>query len=140
MESRNMLIGAVVLGFAAGGWLIFRPESTLRDEASVGSVATGQTKIAPVREYKTVNFEITTNRTEDIAGGVAVAVNRTDPDSQRFSGRVLLKPEKREFPVNGQSANSPVVFYSWDKNKRYELVIETVKENSVIGHLIIPAG
>ncbi len=90
-------------------------------------------------KYRRVEFQVATNDTAEIAPGISVDITRTDAMDQRFSGKVFA-PEGRTITLREQSANSPVVFFARNGTDRYELVIKTVKNDSVSGYVLLPTG
>jgi TolA-binding protein len=90
------------------------------------------------RPAQKVKFDVGVNQQQDIGQGVAIYVNRTDPESQLFTARVWFQPENRMFALRGQGTNSPLVFYALRDGKKYEVVVESVRDNSISGYVMVP--
>lgn len=91
------------------------------------------------RQIQKVRFEAGLNQAQDIGGGITIFLNRTDSDDQIFSARIWFQSENRTFALRGQEANAPLVFYSLKDGKKYEVVVESVKDNSVVGYVTMPS-
>jgi len=103
-------------------------------------VARDQRDRAANAQSRRVTFEVTDNKTEEIAPGVSITVIRTDPVDQRFTARVVYQPDGRTFMMRDQNVNSPLVFFSKNGNDRFELVINAVKDGAAAGYVLVPAS
>ncbi len=91
-------------------------------------------------QSRRVAFEVTTDKTQEIAPGVSITVMRTDPDGQRFTARVFYQPDGRAFMMRDQKVNSPLVFFSKNGSDRFELVINAVKDGEAEGYVLVPTS
>lgn len=86
-----------------------------------------------------VDFEVTKNRSHEIAEGISLEVTRTDPALRTVSGWMRIVPDRRTIWMKSQNAQQPVVFYGSQDGKKRELVITNVTRNSIVGYLLLPA-
>jgi len=85
-----------------------------------------------------VDFEVTKNRSRELAEGISLDVTSTDPLHRSVSGWMWVMPDRRTIWLKGQNAGQPVVFYGREDSKKRELVITNVTKNSVTGYLLLP--
>lgn len=90
------------------------------------------------RPTQKVKFDVAVNQQQDVGQGIAIYLNRTDPESQLFTARVWFQPESRMFALRGQGTNSPLVFYTLNDGKKYEVVVESVRDNAISGYVVVP--
>jgi hypothetical protein len=95
--------------------------------------------LAKKLEVKRVDFEVTKNRSQQLAVGVSLGITGTDVSHRRVNGWMWVMPDRRTVWLRGQGAQQPVVFYGYHDSKRRELVITNVSKNSVSGYLLLPA-
>ena len=85
-----------------------------------------------------VDFEVTRNHNQEIAGGVSLNVTDTDISHRRVTGWMWVMPDRRTIWLRAQGAQQPVVFYGCQDGKRRELVITNVTKDSATGYLLLP--
>lgn len=95
--------------------------------------------LARRHERRRVDFELSKNQTRELAPGISMSITRTDPSYQRFSGWLWFLPDRRTLWVRQQGAQQPVIFYSKRGGERYEMVVNVVTRDSVVGYLLLPA-
>jgi hypothetical protein len=82
-------------------------------------------------------FILTKNQKQDIAG-VGLTLKKTNVKHNRFDLNLLaddLQVEKK-----GRTVNEPVLFYLASSKKPYELVVNKVESDRVIGYVSAPKG
>ncbi len=94
--------------------------------------------LARQQERQRVDFELSRNRTQELARGISVRVTNINPAYQRFSGWLWFQPDRRTLWIRQQGVQQPVIFYSRQKGERYELVVNSVAQDSVAGYLLLP--
>jgi hypothetical protein len=85
-----------------------------------------------------VDFEVTRNHNQEIAGGVSLNITGTDLSHRRITGWMWVMPDRRTIWLRAQGAQQPVVFYGCQDGKRRELVITNVTKDSATGYLLLP--
>jgi chaperonin cofactor prefoldin len=85
-----------------------------------------------------VDFEVSKNRSRQLAEGISLDVTRTDTLHRSASGWMWVMPDRRTIWLKGQNAGEPVVFYGHEDGKKRELVITNVTKGSVTGYLLLP--
>jgi len=85
-----------------------------------------------------VDFEVTKNRSRQLAEGISLDVTSTDTLHRSASGWMWVMPDRRTIWLKGQTAGEPVVFYGHEDGKKRELVITSVTKDSVAGYLLLP--
>jgi hypothetical protein len=85
-----------------------------------------------------VDFEVTRNRSREIADGISLGVTSTDVAHRYVSGWVWVMPDRRTIWLKNQNASQPLVFYGQGDGKKRELVINNVTKGSVTGYLLLP--
>ncbi len=85
-----------------------------------------------------VDFEVSKNRSRQLAEGISLDVTGTDTLHRSASGWMWVMPDRRTIWLKGQNAGQPVVFYGHEDGKKRELVITNVTKGSVTGYLLLP--
>jgi len=80
---------------------------------------------------------LTKNQRQNIAG-VGLALKKTNVKHNRFDLNLLaddLQVEKK-----GRTVNEPIFFYLASSKKPYELVVNKVESDRVVGYVSVPKG
>jgi len=89
-------------------------------------------------DAKRVDFEIQKNKTQEIAPGLFLTVQRADAGKQQIDGKLQVSADSRMMPIRAQGTQIPVVFYSTGENRPMQLVFTKVEKNSVSGYVMVP--
>ncbi|MBI1955411.1 MAG: hypothetical protein HYS38_03360 [Acidobacteria bacterium] len=89
-------------------------------------------------ERRRVDFELAKNRNQEIVPEVALTVTGADVSYQRVNGWLRLAPEGRTLWVRDQGIQQPVIFYTQQDSRPYELIFTRVTENGAVGYLLVP--
>jgi chromosome segregation ATPase len=95
-------------------------------------------QLAHTLERRRIDFELSRNRSRELAPGITLTLTRTNAAYRRFSGRLWLLPDRRTLWMRDRGVQEPVVFYSKHDNRPYELVITQVTREGVAGYLLQP--
>jgi hypothetical protein len=87
-----------------------------------------------------VDFEISKEKTREVAPGVTLTVSGTDVSYQRVEGRLHVVADGRILWIRGQGIQQPVRFYSHKDDRPYELVFTRVSKDTAIGYILMPSG
>jgi hypothetical protein len=104
-----------------------------------GLVATNGKEIQMLRDLGDRNiFEFTLSKSGGLqkVGDIQVALRKVDVKRNRYTVDVLADDKRVEKKDKG--ANEPVQFYTARARQPYELVINQVKNNQVVGYLATP--
>ena len=104
-----------------------------------GLVATNGKEIQTLRDLGDRNiFEFTLSKSAGLqkVGDIQVALRKVDVKRSRYTVDVLADDKRVEKKDKG--ANEPVQFYTAGARQPYELVINQVKNNQVMGYLATP--
>jgi archaellum component FlaC len=104
-----------------------------------GLVATNGREIQTLRDLGDRNiFEFTLSKSGGLqrVGDIQVALRKVDVKRSRFTVDVIADDQRVEKKDRG--ANEPVQFYTSRARQPYELVINQVKNNQVVGYLATP--
>jgi chromosome segregation ATPase len=104
-----------------------------------GLVATNGTEIQVLRDLGDRNiYEFTLAKSAGLqkVGDVQVALRKTDMTRNRYTVDVMADDKRVEKKDKG--ANEPVQFYTASAHQPYELVINQVKKDQVVGYLATP--
>jgi chromosome segregation ATPase len=122
-------------------------ESTIADLKSVrgdlgvqsGLIATNSKELAALRELGERNYyEFTLTKTARAVkvGGVVLSLRKTDTKRNRFNLDVMADDKKVE--KKDKTVNEPVQFYVSRARQPYELVINEIGKDKVVGYLATP--
>ncbi len=103
-------------------------------ESSQGEIS----RLARSVDRKRVSFELTRNRSEELAPGISICVTGTDVAFRRVKGWVWIMPDRKTIWLRDQPAQQPLTFYSESDGKRREVVFTRVNKDSALGYLLLP--
>lgn len=69
-------------------------------------------------------------------GGISVLLKKTDVDGQRYSIDLFINDRKVE--KKDRVINEPLQFYMGDRREPYELVVNEVRKDEIVGYLAAP--
>ncbi len=82
-----------------------------------------------------VDFNIAREHSRQLAPGISLGVEATNPRRQQMDGWMWLMPDRRTIWLRDRETKDPLVFYLYEDGKRRELVITRVTATSVTGYL-----
>jgi hypothetical protein len=85
-----------------------------------------------------VDFEVTERHTSEIAPGIYLEIDHTNPSFSNVDGWMRVMPADRTFWLRHQSFEEPVMFCATNDGRQDELVLTAVRGNSVKGYLLMP--
>jgi hypothetical protein len=86
-----------------------------------------------------IAFEAKKNQAAEVIPGVTFQLTKTDVRHQRFDGMIVSSPGKQSVSVQGQSVQSPVMFFPFEQAKAYVMVVTSINQKGVTGYLLIPS-
>jgi chromosome segregation ATPase len=104
-----------------------------------GLVATNGKELDALKQLGDRNyFEFNLGKTKapQKVGDIAVQLKSTDPKKNRFTIEVIADDKKVE--KKDKNVNEPVQFYVAKARQPYELVVNEVKKNQIVGYLATP--
>jgi hypothetical protein len=104
-----------------------------------GLIATNARELAALRELGERHyFEFTVAKTGRPykVGNIALILRKTDPKRNKFTLDVLADDKKVE--KKDKNLNEPVQFYVARSRQPYELVVNNVKKDQIVGYLAVP--
>lgn len=81
-------------------------------------------------------FDITKKNNYQLVGDVKVGVTKTNPKKKRYNVRIVV--DDNSLDKNDRTVNEPVQFLVGRTKLRYELVVNTVDKDRIIGYLSVP--
>jgi chromosome segregation ATPase len=102
-------------------------------------VATNGKELQALRalgERNYFEFNITKSKEPRRVGDVAVVLKKTDPKRNRFTIELLADDKRVE--KKDKNLNEPVQFYVSKARQPYELVVNEVKKDQIVGYLSAP--
>jgi chromosome segregation ATPase len=100
------------------------------------------TKLADVADHlnrERKEFEISKNRTEQIAPSIYLTIKRADVEQQQVDGWLQLANEGRIVWIHAHGAQNTLSFVTRQEQRAQELVFTRVSKNGVAGYLLVPA-
>jgi len=104
-----------------------------------GLIATNARELAALRalgERHYYEFAIAKTGRPSRLANISVILRKTDPKRHRFTLDVLADDKRVE--KKDKSLNEPVQFYVAGSGQPYELVVNEVKKNHIVGYLAVP--
>ncbi|HLN02654.1 MAG TPA: hypothetical protein VK335_25420 [Bryobacteraceae bacterium] len=102
-------------------------------------IATNGTELAALRaigERNYVEFNLTKSKTPQKVGGVQLLVKKTDPKRSRFT--IEIEADDRTVEKRDRTLNEPVQFYVAKARQPYEIVVNEITKDHLVGYLATP--
>ena len=112
---------------------------SLRIGEMSGLIATNSKQIQTLRDLGDRNiyeFTIARKAGAQKVGDIQVTLEKADPKRNRFSLQLLADDKRVE--KKDRTINEPVQFYTARARQPYELVVNEVQKDKVVGYLAIP--
>ncbi len=90
-------------------------------------------------EVERVDFEVGGKRLTRLAPEISFQITKADVKRQRYSGRIWYEPDGRVLRFSRQGVQQPVIFYSRQDARRYEVVVTALTRRSAAGYVLLPA-
>jgi chromosome segregation ATPase len=104
-----------------------------------GLVATNGKELAALKalgERNYFEFSLGKTKTPQKIGNIAVRLKKAEPKHNKYTIEVLADDKKVE--KKDRTINEPVQFYVAGAHQPYELVVNQVKKNQIVGYLAAP--
>src|SRR5579884_4321221 len=104
-----------------------------------GLIATNAKELAALRELGERNyyeFKISKSKQPQKVGDVLIALKKTDPKKNRYS--LVITADDKTVPKENKTINEPLQFYTSKARQPYEIVVNDVKKNLIVGYLSTP--
>jgi hypothetical protein len=82
-----------------------------------------------------IYFSVTNGHSRQLAPGISIGVDRTDPIRLRMDGWMWIMPDRHTVWLKRQPVRQPVLIYQ--NGEQYKLVINQVAANSASGYLYL---
>jgi chromosome segregation ATPase len=104
-----------------------------------GYIATNGKEIAALRrlgERNIIEFNLGKTKQPQRVGDISIMLKRADPKRNRYTIEVLADDKKTE--KKDKNVNEPLQFYTLKARQPYELVVNEVKKDQIVGYLSTP--
>lgn len=104
-----------------------------------GLIATNGQELAALKQLGERNyfeFDLKKTKQPQKVGDVMIALKKTDPKRNKFTVEIVADDKKVE--KKDKNTNEPVQFYVSKARQPYELVINDVKKDQIVGYLSTP--
>jgi len=104
-----------------------------------GYIATNGKEIAALKrlgERNIFEFNLTKSKAPQRVGDISVLVKKTDPKKNRYTIEVVADDKTTE--KKDRTINEPVQFYVSKARQPYEIVVNQVKKDQIVGYLATP--
>ena len=85
-----------------------------------------------------IDFEITRNKTHEVAPGIYLTIRNTNVELQRIDGWLQIAEDGRTVQIREQRAQTVVVFATKRDARNRELVFTRIDKSGAAGFLLIP--
>jgi|SRR5579871_2790433 len=102
-------------------------------------IATNGTELAALRalgERNYFEFSLAKSKTPQKVGGIQMLVKKTDPKRSRFTIEILA--DDRTVEKRDRTLNEPVQFYVNKAHQPYEVVVNEISKDHLVGYLATP--
>jgi chromosome segregation ATPase len=104
-----------------------------------GLIATNSKDLDALRqlgERNYIEFDLTKSQREKKIGNITIALKQSDPKRNRYTVQVMADDKRVE--KKDRSINEPVQLYVGGGHQPYEIVVNQVKKDEVVGYLATP--
>lgn len=104
-----------------------------------GLIATNAKELAALRELgerNYVEFDVRKTNQPQRVGSINLVLRKTDPKRNRYTVDVLADDKRVE--KKDRTINEPVQFYVSRAHQPYEIVVNEVKKDQIVGYLAVP--
>jgi phage shock protein A len=104
-----------------------------------GLIATNSKDLDALRqlgERNYIEFDLTKNQREKKVGNIVITLKQSDPKRNRYSVQIVADDKRVE--KKDRSINEPVQLYVGGGHQPYEIVVNQVKKDEVVGYLATP--
>jgi chromosome segregation ATPase len=104
-----------------------------------GLIATNQKDLAALRELGERNyfeFDLKKGATTQKVGDVTIALKKSDPKRNRYTVEVLADDKRVE--KRDKTINEPVQLYVSENKQPYEIVVNKIGKDEIVGYLATP--
>jgi chromosome segregation ATPase len=104
-----------------------------------GLIATNSKELSALKQLgdrNYIEFNLKKDRRPQKVGDVAVVIKRTDPKNNRFTIDLIADDKKVE--KKDRNINEPLQFYTAKARQPYEMVVNEVRRDQIIGYLAVP--
>ncbi len=104
-----------------------------------GLIATNGKELGALKalgERSYVEFNLKKDRRPQKVGDVAILIKKTDPKRNQFSIDLIADDKKTE--KKDRNVNEPLQFYTSKARQPYELVVNEVRKDQIIGYMSVP--
>ena len=104
-----------------------------------GLIATNSKELSALKslgDRNYVEFNLKKDRRPQKVGDVAIAIKRTDTKNNKFS--IDLFVDDKRVPKENRTINEPLQFITSKARQPYELVVNEVRRDQIIGYLALP--
>jgi len=104
-----------------------------------GEVATNSKDLSALRQLGERNyyeFDINKSKDPQRVGDIRLLLQKTDPKHNRYTMQVLA--DDRKIDKKDRTVNEPVQLYVAGSHQPYEIVVNQVKKNEIVGYLSTP--
>ena len=104
-----------------------------------GLIATNSTELSALRrlgERNYFEFKLAKTKERQRVGDITLLLKKTDPKKNRYTVEVMADDKLTE--KKDRNINEPVQFYTSKAKQPYELVVNQVQKNLIVGYLATP--
>jgi exopolyphosphatase/pppGpp-phosphohydrolase len=104
-----------------------------------GYIATNGKELAALKrlgERNYIEFNLAKAKQPQRVGDISILLKKTDPKRNRYTIEVLADDKTTE--KKDRTINEPVQFYVAKARQPYEIVVNTVKKDQIVGYLAAP--
>jgi chromosome segregation ATPase len=104
-----------------------------------GLIATNSKDLAALRELGERNyleFDLTKNQKDKKVGNITLALKKADPKRNRYTVEIMADDKRVE--KQDRSINEPVQLYVSGNRQPYEVVVNQIKKDEIVGYLATP--
>jgi hypothetical protein len=107
-------------------------------EPRLQNVSSNTRLLADAVDRNRIDFEVSRNKTQEVAPGIFLTVRDTNVERQQINGWLQISEDGRTVWLRDQSAQKVMIFTKTHDERGHELIFTRVGKQGVAGYLLIP--
>jgi hypothetical protein len=113
--------------------------ATSNPERGVNPSGSNTGLLADAVNRNRIDFEVSRNKTQEVAPGIFLTVRDTNVERQQINGWLQISADGRTVWLRDQGAHKAMIFTTKHDVRSHELIFTRVGKQGVAGYLLIPA-
>ena len=114
------------------------PAASAAPKSDRGANPSGTGLLADAVRRNRIDFELSRNKTKEVAPGIFMTIWDVDVEHQQINGSLQISAEGRTVSLRGQGIQKVMIFATKSDVRSHELIFTRIGKQDVSGYLLIP--